>query len=85
MGTRVLGNWFPETLSLILAATNNTSLINSSTSRLWTKLPSPRVPKSPKMKYWKGIEELESAPEFMQSAFAEFMPVKESHESKDDT
>ncbi|MFC6225581.1 TAT-variant-translocated molybdopterin oxidoreductase [Hymenobacter artigasi] len=37
------------------------------------------------MKYWKGIEELESAPEFMQSAFAEFMPVKESHESKDDT
>jgi MoCo/4Fe-4S cofactor protein with predicted Tat translocation signal len=37
------------------------------------------------MKYWKGIEELESAPEFMKSAFAEFMPVKESHESKDDT
>ena len=37
------------------------------------------------MKYWKGIEELESTPEFMQSAFAEFMPVKESHESKDDT
>ncbi|MDB5233452.1 MAG: molybdopterin oxidoreductase, partial [Hymenobacter sp.] len=37
------------------------------------------------MKYWKGIEELESAPEFMQSAFAEFMPVKESHESKDAT
>ena len=37
------------------------------------------------MKYWKGIEELESAPEFMQSAFAEFMPVKESHESSDAT
>jgi MoCo/4Fe-4S cofactor protein with predicted Tat translocation signal len=37
------------------------------------------------MKYWKGIEELESTPEFMQSAFAEFMPVKESHESKDAT
>ena len=37
------------------------------------------------MKYWKGIEELESAPEFMQSAFAEFMPVKESRESKDAT
>ena len=37
------------------------------------------------MKYWKGIEELESAPEFMQSAFAEFMPVKESHESDDAT
>lgn len=37
------------------------------------------------MKYWKGIEELESAPEFMQSAFAEFMPVKESHESSDVT
>ncbi|WP_426059551.1 TAT-variant-translocated molybdopterin oxidoreductase [Hymenobacter sp. B1770] len=37
------------------------------------------------MKYWKGIEELESAPEFMQSAFAEFMPVKESHASKDAT
>ena len=37
------------------------------------------------MKYWKGIEELESAPEFMQSAFAEFMPVRESHESSDAT
>ena len=37
------------------------------------------------MKYWKGIEELESAPEFMQSAFAEFMPVKESHASSDAT
>ena len=37
------------------------------------------------MKYWKGIEELESAPEFMQSAFAEFMPVKESHESSNAT
>jgi MoCo/4Fe-4S cofactor protein with predicted Tat translocation signal len=37
------------------------------------------------MKYWKGIEELESAPEFMQSAFAEFMPVKESHETSDAT
>jgi len=37
------------------------------------------------MKYWKGIEELESAPEFMQSAFAEFMPLKESRESKDAT
>ena len=37
------------------------------------------------MKYWKGIEELESTPEFMQSAFAEFMPVKESHESSDAT
>ena len=37
------------------------------------------------MKYWKGIEELESAPEFMNSAFAEFMPVKESHESSDAT
>ncbi|WP_046245197.1 TAT-variant-translocated molybdopterin oxidoreductase [Hymenobacter terrenus] len=37
------------------------------------------------MKYWKGIEELENAPEFMQSAFAEFMPVKESHESSDAT
>jgi molybdopterin-containing oxidoreductase family iron-sulfur binding subunit len=37
------------------------------------------------MKYWKGIEELESTPEFMQSAFAEFMPVKESHASSDDT
>ena len=37
------------------------------------------------MKYWKGIEELESAPEFTQSAFAEFMPVKESHESRDAT
>ncbi|OGX85028.1 molybdopterin oxidoreductase [Hymenobacter lapidarius] len=37
------------------------------------------------MKYWKGIEELENAPEFMQSAFAEFMPVKESHASTDAT
>ena len=37
------------------------------------------------MKYWKGIEELEGAPEFMQSAFAEFMPVKESHESSNAT
>ncbi|MBF9142170.1 TAT-variant-translocated molybdopterin oxidoreductase [Hymenobacter properus] len=37
------------------------------------------------MKYWKGIEELDNTPEFMQSAFAEFMPVKESHESKDAT
>jgi len=37
------------------------------------------------MKYWKGIEELETTPEFMQSAFAEFMPVKESHESSDAT
>ena len=37
------------------------------------------------MKYWKGIEELESAPEYMQSAFAEFMPVKESNESSDAT
>ncbi|HEX8350595.1 MAG TPA: TAT-variant-translocated molybdopterin oxidoreductase, partial [Hymenobacter sp.] len=37
------------------------------------------------MKYWKGIEELENTPDFMQSAFAEFMPVKESHESSDAT
>lgn len=37
------------------------------------------------MKYWKGIEELESTPEFMSTAFAEFLPVKESHESKDAT
>ncbi|GAA4346926.1 TAT-variant-translocated molybdopterin oxidoreductase [Hymenobacter saemangeumensis] len=37
------------------------------------------------MKYWKGIEELENSPEFMQSAFAEFMPVKEAHASSDAT
>lgn len=37
------------------------------------------------MKYWKGIEELENTPEFMQTAFAEFMPVKESHGSSDAT
>lgn len=37
------------------------------------------------MKYWKGIEELESTPEFMSTAFAEFLPVKEGYESKDAT
>ncbi|WP_375417059.1 TAT-variant-translocated molybdopterin oxidoreductase [uncultured Hymenobacter sp.] len=37
------------------------------------------------MKYWKGIEELENSPEFLQTAFAEFMPVKEAHESSDAT
>ena len=37
------------------------------------------------MKYWKGIEELETSPEFLQTAFAEFMPVKEAHASTDAT
>ena len=37
------------------------------------------------MKYWKGIEELENSPEFLQTAFAEFMPVKEAHASSDET
>ena len=35
------------------------------------------------MKYWKGIEELEQTPEFMSTAFAEFMPVKESRPTTD--
>ncbi|TGE22331.1 4Fe-4S dicluster domain-containing protein [Hymenobacter aquaticus] len=37
-------------------------------------------------KYWKGIEELESSPEFVKGAFSEFadfLPVKESHGSSD--
>ncbi|TGE16247.1 TAT-variant-translocated molybdopterin oxidoreductase [Hymenobacter elongatus] len=37
-------------------------------------------------KYWKGIEELESSPEFVKNAFSEFadfLPVKESHGSSD--
>ena len=37
------------------------------------------------MKYWKGIEELEQTPEFMGTAFAEFMPVKERHATTDET
>ena len=37
------------------------------------------------MKYWKGIEELEQTPEFMRGAFAEFMPVKESHATDDES
>ena len=39
-------------------------------------------------KYWKGIEELESSPEFVKNAlseFADFMPVKESHGTSDAT
>jgi molybdopterin-containing oxidoreductase family iron-sulfur binding subunit len=37
-------------------------------------------------KYWKGIEELENSPEFVKHAlteFADFLPVKEAHESTD--
>ena len=37
------------------------------------------------MKYWKGIEELDQTPDFMSSAFAEFMPVKEKHETTDES
>ncbi|MCC2547048.1 TAT-variant-translocated molybdopterin oxidoreductase [Hymenobacter sp. BT175] len=38
-------------------------------------------------KYWKGIEELESSPEFIKNAFNEFdyLPVSESHGSSDAT
>ncbi len=37
------------------------------------------------MKYWKGIEELEQTPDFMATAFAEFMPVKEKHATTDES
>lgn len=39
-------------------------------------------------KYWKGIEELESSPEFVKNAlseFADFLPVKESYGSSEST
>jgi len=46
---------------------------------------STQVPKSPTMKYWKGIEELENSPEFLQTAFSEFAPMKDLHPSSDPT